>query len=245
MADCCKNLGKFLFFIFNGIFWVVGIAFLAIGIGTMVPGKIHDVVSQLGHSTTQTVGIILIVVGTVSFLVAFTGCCGIIKESRGWLSVYIAFISIILLTEICVGIYVLVEHGAIARVLYKRFGKISDVKEGGPEDKALRTIEYLFNCCGFTKGCKDWHNNAAYGCTCREADGINCKKYLPSECTNKDGINKPMWTIPCYNTTVVFLEDHMYAIGGSVLGIAVAEIFGLIIAIIICQSLNKDKYESY
>lgn len=242
MVECCKNIGKALFFIFNGVFWIVGICFLAMGIATLVPGKIHDVMSELGHSTMTTAGTVLVIVGVVSFLVGFAGCCGAIKESRVLLGVYITFLTIILLMEISVGIYVLAEHGKIRVFLYKKFAAITGVKKDGKEAAPLKSIQSLFNCCGFTKGCADWDKKEAYGCTCTKGEK-NCE--VSKTCTNKANPGAPMYTDACYNKTVDYLENHMTAVGGSVLGIALAEIFGLIIAIVLCRNMKDGSYEAY
>lgn len=244
MADCCQNVGKCLFFIFNAIFWILGICFLAMGIATLAPGKIHDVMGQLGHQSMLTAGIVLVVVGGVSFLVGFAGCCGAIKESKILLGIYIGFLSIILLMQIATGIFVLTEHKKIREYLFKKLDALPDVKKGSSEEGILKAIQKMFDCCGFTKGCSDWYGHMAYGCTC-PAVNKECKVFDKTTCVNKDNVAKPMYTTPCYKKTVDFLENHMSAVGGSILGIALAEIFGLVIAILLCRGLKDESYEAY
>lgn len=243
--DCGKNIGKCLFFIFNGVFWIVGICFLAIGIATLAPGKIHDIISQMGETQMRTAGIVLVVVGSVSFFVGFAGCCGAIKDSKFLLGSYVMFLSVILILEMATGVFVLVEHGKIREYLYKKFNAIPDVKKDSKNSASLQTIQSVLHCCGYTNGCEDWDKHVAYGCTCKKADGKNCKVIDTKVCLNGDHPGKPMYTTSCYNKTADYLEHHMSLVGGAILGVGLAEILGLVLAIILCRTVATKDYEAY
>jgi len=243
MVECCKNIGKCLFFIFNTVFWVVGIAFMAIGIAVLAPGKFHDVIGELGHETMKISGIVLVTVGTTSFIAGFAGCCGAIRESRALLSIYIFFLSIILLMEVATGCFMLAKHNKVRKYLLDKFSKIKDVKSTSKEAGGLKSIQSMFKCCGFTRGCKDWYKNEAYQCSC--ASGSDCKVYDKKECVNMDNKAKGMYTKPCYEKSVEYLESHMASIGGAIVGVAVAELLGLVLAIILCRSMKDGQYEAY
>uniref|UniRef100_A0A8C6YNT5 CD63 molecule n=1 Tax=Nothoprocta perdicaria TaxID=30464 RepID=A0A8C6YNT5_NOTPE len=69
---------KFLVFVFNFIFWVCGVALIAIGLYAQVALNKALVVTSASASSTP---IAIVVVGVIIFFISFFGCCGAWKES--------------------------------------------------------------------------------------------------------------------------------------------------------------------
>ncbi|NWH72103.1 CD63 protein, partial [Piaya cayana] len=79
---------KFLVFVFNFIFWVCGVALIAVGVYAQV-----ELAKALAVSGGSAAGspLAIIVLGVIIFFIAFFGCCGAWKESyclvttrQGW-----------------------------------------------------------------------------------------------------------------------------------------------------------------
>jgi len=200
---------------------------------------------EMGHSQMTSAGAILIAVGVLSFLVGFAGCCGAMKDSKLLLGVYIFFLTIVLIIEVAVGIFVLVEQKNIRGFVFKTFSNIGPVKKGSHDGDALNSLQKMFKCCGFTKGCSDWSKGEAYGCSCGKANGKDCVVDKSKKCKNMDHPGKAIYKESCYKKSVDYMDSHMAAVGGSVIGIALAEVFGLMIAILLCRNLKDAGYEAY
>ncbi|XP_035674839.1 leukocyte surface antigen CD53-like [Branchiostoma floridae] len=112
MEGCGLNCIKYLLFAFNLIFWLAGGGLIGVGIYVMVAYGVSDVLSLLNLSTLLLHGgaITLIVVGVITFIVGFLGCCGAIKENRCMLGTFFTLLLILLLAEIGVAIYAFVQR---------------------------------------------------------------------------------------------------------------------------------------
>uniref|UniRef100_A0A8B9SGP0 CD63 molecule n=1 Tax=Anas platyrhynchos TaxID=8839 RepID=A0A8B9SGP0_ANAPL len=92
---------KFLVFIFNFIFWVCGVALVAIGIYAQVALNKALVV---GSAPAASSPVAILVVGIIIFFVSFFGCCGAWKESYCMVTTFAVLLSIIFLVEIAAAI---------------------------------------------------------------------------------------------------------------------------------------------
>ncbi|XP_041084540.1 CD9 antigen-like isoform X2 [Polyodon spathula] len=74
---------KYLLFIFNFIFWVVGSLVLAIGLWLRFDSTTTSIFEVDSSPTTFFIGVyILIGAGALIMLVGFFGCCGAVRESQ-------------------------------------------------------------------------------------------------------------------------------------------------------------------
>ncbi|XP_041083672.1 CD9 antigen-like isoform X2 [Polyodon spathula] len=74
---------KYLLFIFNFIFWMVGSLVLAIGLWLRFDSTTTSIFEVDSSPTTFFIGVyILIGAGALIMLVGFFGCCGAVRESQ-------------------------------------------------------------------------------------------------------------------------------------------------------------------
>jgi multisubunit Na+/H+ antiporter MnhG subunit len=77
--DLCNLFIKFFLFTINLIVWLLGVAFLALGIYAVVL-SFDGTVEIIGANVVSTPGIILIVLGVILIVVGFCGWLGALRE---------------------------------------------------------------------------------------------------------------------------------------------------------------------
>jgi hypothetical protein len=104
--SCCKYLSKSLLYFFNAIFILLGLTLLSGAIAL----KIKDTWSNFLDNRTLS---ILIAGSLAIILIAMLGCCGAMKERKGYLVPYIFFVFVALLIQ-GIGCYYLIRYSAAA-----------------------------------------------------------------------------------------------------------------------------------
>ncbi|MCJ8741396.1 hypothetical protein PDJAM_G00070260 [Pangasius djambal] len=137
---------KYLLFIFNFIFWLLGSLVLAVGLWLRLE---NDTVSLLNSDTapdTFFIGVyILIAAGGLVMLVGFFGCCGAVRESQCLLGSFFACLLIIFAAEVAAGVFGFLNKDAIIddiQTFYKESTKDSN------STAILTSYHRVLNCCG-------------------------------------------------------------------------------------------------
>lgn len=157
---------KFSLILFNIVFFLLGIAILAVGIYVLVDPKFQhfkniasydvvDVAAKNGVNLSYIgyCGIAFCVFGGVMLLISFLGCCGALKHVRCLLGFYATILLIVLLAEIGIGIFSGVYSGQLKNLLAPQL-KQNIIKEYvGENNKTIAsigwdTIMINFQCCG-------------------------------------------------------------------------------------------------
>ncbi|XP_077543566.1 CD63 antigen-like [Haemaphysalis longicornis] len=223
--SCIKNL----LFIFNFFFAISGVVIIVCGGYSL----------HLFKKTGPVVGddyvsapVILIVVGSIVFLVAFLGCCGAMQESYCMLMLFSVFLFLILVAEIAAGALGFVYKGKVDHIAENKFtqslkdynreteGKVKPVHE------AWDFIQSQLKCCGVT-GYGDWEKEASVkppkSC-CPNAD----------HCDSKDDY----YGKGCYETVKEYISQYAVYVGIAGIGIGLIEIIGIIFS---CCLANQVK----
>uniref|UniRef100_A0A673X1M3 Tetraspanin 2b n=1 Tax=Salmo trutta TaxID=8032 RepID=A0A673X1M3_SALTR len=97
---------KYLLFIFNFIFWLMGSLVLAVGLCLRFDSETVTLLNGDGAPDTFFYGVyILIIAGSLVMLVGFFGCCGAIRESQCLLGSFFACLLIIFGAEVAAGVF--------------------------------------------------------------------------------------------------------------------------------------------
>uniref|UniRef100_A0A023FMU7 Tetraspanin n=1 Tax=Amblyomma cajennense TaxID=34607 RepID=A0A023FMU7_AMBCJ len=220
--SCIKNL----LFIFNFFFAISGIVIIVCGGYSL----------HLFKKTGPVIGddyvsapVILIVVGSIVFLVAFLGCCGAMQESYCMLMLFSVFLFLILVAEIAAGALGFVYKGKVNNIAEKRFtdtlkdyereskGKVKPVQE------AWDFIQQQLKCCG-VKGPRDWEQYA----------GIQ----PPPSCCPSPGADCQTFDKGCYDKVKEDISQYAVYVGIAGIGIGLIEIIGIIFS---CCLANQVK----
>lgn len=151
LGDCTKCV-KYLLFVFNLIFCLVGLAILAVGIVVYVyPNHLKDAadVDLLRH-VLQMSAIVIIVIGSIITVLGFLGCCGAIFENRVLLVLFFILLLLVFLCVLAIGIAFAVYSDTYHKNAVGGF--FADAR-GKPANSSERAVvdEYqkLWSCCGW------------------------------------------------------------------------------------------------
>lgn len=173
-VSCCL---KYVIFGFNVLFWMLGLCTLAVGAWAW---REKDTINNLSRLTNIALdpAFILICVGTMTYIIGFTGCVGALRENTFLLACYAIFLGMLLLGEMTTGILGFVFKDWIkqqATIGFQAF--ITHYREDPDQQNLVDWIqEDWLQCCGI-EGPKDWDRNAYFNCSSqavgsREACGV-------------------------------------------------------------------------
>jgi CD63 antigen len=132
---------KWLNILFTMIFLLAGA--ILIGASAYVfatnGGVLANELSNLGP-----IAILVMVLGSIIFVVSFLGCCGSCQESRCLLNMYAIILFILIICEVSMGIYAFVHRGTVVdRLTQNSWDKMPVASRN--------EIENDFKCCGWSR----------------------------------------------------------------------------------------------
>lgn len=159
---------RLLIVLFNLAFVIIGIALLAIGIYVIKDPKMQQIGPLLNPEITatysnslsniQVFAVCLIVIGSVTLLIGFLGCCGAIKGFRFLHLIYAVIITLIIIAEIVtVVLFVSYQNRFRMELVTKLQRSIQNFYVGTPVGNASATnpvslswdfIQFNLKCCG-------------------------------------------------------------------------------------------------
>ncbi|XP_022093795.1 tetraspanin-7-like [Acanthaster planci] len=244
---------KLLLTIFNLIFWVVGIALLAVGIWGIFELKYYLELSDTDYSNVEYV-----LIGTGSFMIAagIIGCCATVKNIAWLLQLYGVMVFVIFIALLAAGISGFVYRNRLEEGFRKGLdSKLKTYKSRDePPDTYIDKLQKHLLCCG-SRNYTDWLQADT------EWFNTHPKDEVPDSCCNatvdKDECSQPEQAIPirvdngtllayregCSEKVTAFLDNKMSIIGGSALGFAFFQLIGIILAFGLAKLINTNKYE--
>uniref|UniRef100_A0AAY4E444 Tetraspanin n=1 Tax=Denticeps clupeoides TaxID=299321 RepID=A0AAY4E444_9TELE len=240
-VSCCV---KYVLFGFNIVFWLLGAAFLGIGLWAWAE---KGVLSNLS-SITDLGGFdpvwLFIVVGGVMFILGFAGCIGALRENTVLLKFFSVFLGLIFFLELTAGILAFVFKDWIKDQLNLFIN--NNVKAYRDDIDLQNLIDFAqeyWSCCG-AHGPNDWNLNIYFNCTEQNPSRERCG--VPFSCCVKDPscvfvcaeqtARSYIYTKGCVGQFEKWLQDNLIVVAGIFVGIALLQIFGICLA----QNLVSD-----
>lgn len=235
---------KYLVFIFNFLFFLVGCGLLGVGIYSKVgENKYIDVAEDLSSiSEYVTLGNIMIAVGVIILIVAFFGCCGAIMENPTMLTIFFSLLLLIFILELAGGIYGFINRDEIEEQLEKDFKsaiqtKYNDTSNDSVIKNTIDKFQKEFECCGFNSW-KDWensdyfkyHNTIPASCCKDTKNNPQCPTVANPDYFNKKG---------CFKEVMDWFKDNAYAAAACGIAFAVLQVLGLIFAMCLICALKR------
>ncbi|XP_078047013.1 tetraspanin 26A isoform X1 [Augochlora pura] len=252
-VSCCL---KYVIFGFNVMFWWLGLGIMAVGVWAWAEKDTFNNLSRLTNVALDP-AFILILVGTVTFVIGFTGCVGALRENTCLLAAYAIFLALLLLMEMAAGVLGFIFKDWIKSQATGGFQAfIIHYREDPDQQNLIDWIqEDWLQCCGI-EGPKDWDRNNYFNCSSsdigsREACGVpfSCCKRKPNEIIkNKQcgyDVRKPSYNFEvakviyekgCIEAGEEWVERNLLAIATGAVGTAFAQILGICFA----QNLRAD-----
>jgi len=222
---------KYILFAFNLLFFLAGLGLIITG--AVVQTRFRSYFDFFGGSFSGA-AIVLIVIGSIIFIIGFFGCCGAYKENYCMTMTFAALLIIIFIVEIGAGIaaYVMKEKvkGLVQEYMEKAIPKY-DKPESEGITETWNAMQHDFKCCG-AKNYTDW-----------KAAGI---KEVPRSCCIKENAAcdtskiTDIHTDGCVKGFVNFVKDNVLIIAGVGIGLAFVQVFGILLACCLARSIKKE-----
>lgn len=233
---------KYLVFIFNFLFFLIGCGLLGIGIyaKTGKSGYIDIAETLSEESKYITAGNLVLAVGVIILVVAFLGCCGACMENQCMLLGFFILLSIILILELAAGIYGFVKRDDIENNLSRDFknaikNKYMNGSSNSVVNKAIDEFQKKFECCGFD-GWLDWKHSDYFTATLK----------VPKSCCMDGAANCPSGSFSagyykkgCFNEVTEWFKNNIIAVSACGVAFAVVQILGLVFSMLLLCAVKR------
>jgi len=232
---CGITIVKYLLFIFNLVFALCGLALLVVGAlafanidkADYFMEKVND---EVNFSAPP---IVLIVVGSIIFIVAFYGCCGAIRESHCMIVTFAVFLLVILIIQIAIGIVIFVKRDAdgwnqaLNESLTEIFNRYDDDNTRQQVDDLQRNLE----CCG-VHGPDFWGGRIPESC---------CVNPDVSQCVTTHAGAHQVFQTGCVEALKELLRNFGLILGIIAIAVGVIEIIGVVFALCLASSIRNNE----
>ncbi|XP_030387433.1 CD63 antigen-like [Scaptodrosophila lebanonensis] len=220
--DCGGVLVKYVLFIFNILFVICGI--LIIVLGSIMVSKMSDFSNVEQAFNTNSVAIVLLVLGCMIFVISFLGCCGAIRENNCSLSMYSIFMLGLFLCQIAVIVYVWVQRpqiiDSIDKVVYKVW------EQRAVDQPVLDAMQRSFKCCGYYKFTD--YGSMTLPASCCDSTGSSCN------------VSQVLLTPGCKSAVESFWDKNVSIIKYAGLGVAAIELTAFIFACCLANQIRNN-----
>ncbi|XP_038070648.1 tetraspanin-33-like isoform X2 [Patiria miniata] len=253
---------KYTLFVLNFLLWVFSIVLIIIGIWALIERQntVH-IQSYLDVFTESS--IVLIVVGSVCFILGFTGFLGALRENCCLLMFFYLFMFLIFILEVVAGILAFVYSGSfyttVDEIVERSIAQYrTDLDLTNFIDFAQRTLE----CCGGDKGYNDWSLNRYFNCnetnpspercgvpySCcvetKDANGgseiINTQCGFGTQNMVPADVSGQIYTAGCVDKFLVYVNQKSYIVGLTVFGVAAFQLLVMLLAFLLCRQIEQE-----
>uniref|UniRef100_A0A1A8H6N9 Tetraspanin n=1 Tax=Nothobranchius korthausae TaxID=1143690 RepID=A0A1A8H6N9_9TELE len=167
---------KYLLFVFNFIFWLMGSFVLAVGLWLRFDPETVSLLNDNKAPDTFFLGVyILIGAGSLIMLVGFFGCCGTVRESQCLLGSFFACLLIIFGSEVAAGVFGFLNKDKIIEDVQNFYKKTYDENNNST---MILSYQKVLNCCG-TKASRCFESGSnTTDCESRIEEFFNNKLYI-------------------------------------------------------------------
>ncbi|KAK2869037.1 hypothetical protein Q7C36_000908 [Tachysurus vachellii] len=254
MAAC--KASKYILFICCYLFWVASWVMIAVGIYAKV-AKENDVVDTLATDPA----LLLISVGSLTFIITFFGCFGALRDSAILLKMFLGILTVILILQITAAVLgFLFSDMVLERT--ELFMKKATVlyREDMDLENAIDFVQKKFLCCGVNYY-SDWSQNAYFNCSVNnpslEACGVpfSCcvrqrnETVFNSMCgyktqgTDESYIKERIYINGCLKIIVQWGKQNLLLVGGISVGLLCLEICMISLAAVQLRQIEEEEKE--
>ncbi|XP_072025179.1 tetraspanin-33-like [Amphiura filiformis] len=253
---------KYTLYVFNFLFWLVSLFVLAVGIWALVErNQVTNVNSYVEFFTDPA--IVMVVVGSVAFILTFTGFLGALRQNCCLLTFFYLFLLLIFILEIVAGILAFVYSGEFYQAVDNIIEEsIMEYRFDGDLTNFIDFAQRELECCGGDKGYQDWNLNRYFKCDdpdnisidkcgvpyscCREGSGtgdiINTQcGHGVQELSSVEAANI-VYTSGCADKLLSEINMKSYIVGITVFGIAAIQLGGMVLAFIMCRQIEQEQW---
>jgi len=230
----CDSILKFLVFVFNILFFMVGCGI--IGLGCYMYFEMKAYLSFLGDTGFVDATIGFIVVGVILTVVSFFGICAVCTDNSCMFKGFGCFMMLVVVAEFGIAIAILILKVDAEEAISTAMNDSLDDYTVNPEvTNSWDSIQKDLKCCGVDTY-TDWKNttfNHPKNMTkydvpdscCIDGPTQDCGKDQLDPNTHKNGT---IYEKGCLKTFEDYIEDNAYIVGGAGAGLGVLQILVLV-----------------
>ncbi|XP_068999867.1 CD82 antigen [Embiotoca jacksoni] len=250
------KLLKFCFAVFNTIFLVLGVSVAGCAVWILFDdGSFMNVILS---EELHVVAAGLLVIGGVVVAISVVGCFGAKSEKRFLLLIYLAFLIILLLSQLFITLLLLINGDKIGRGLNTaadqvilQYGNSSD-----RQDRLMDNVQHYGDCCG--KTCpRDWLNNSyiqslnlqspdVLPCSCFKSYRRSVNSSWCSEMLNltepQHGRGNGTFTEGCGQKLSDWLQENTVTIVAMDVSLMLVQVLQFIITVHLYQAFGKTAF---
>ncbi|KAF7285725.1 CD63 antigen-like [Rhynchophorus ferrugineus] len=221
---CATGLVKYVVFLANLLFALIGLALVIIGI--LFKLNITEV-TRIVPGDFGVAPILSIIIGAIIFITAFLGCCGAVKESPCMLTTYSIILITIFIIQVAIGVYAYMQiknatqlRSSIRVSVDRTF---AEARQNNPEAIETRNfVQRWLRCCG--------------------VDGPDEYQNLPDSCCPMDrciSVSNEVFNDGCAIKLYSLVDSKSKLIAHIAIGVAVVEILGAIFGLCLSSSITR------
>ncbi|XP_022109508.1 tetraspanin-9-like [Acanthaster planci] len=234
MRDCAKSV----LFIFNLLFFMTGVAVLAIG--AFLYSREGPFATLLPSLPFLNVTTMTMIVGCVIMIVAFLGCCGAMKENVCMVSTYFIIMVAILTAELIAGGLGFANRNAVEAFIEKDLTQRGIPLYGTKGEHGLTSawdrMQTSLSCCGVNNS-TDWSRFHPLMTIPGETPDSCCSEHLVTACGRDNDVSK--WEKGCKEVLNGEIKSHMGVVAGALIGVGVFQMLGIVLSFMLCYSIRK------
>lgn len=251
---------KYLFILFNLIFWLAGLGVLAVSVWLYLDSSAY--LSEGGGSYLVAV-FVLMAAGALMILVGMLGCCGGLQESPCLLGTFFVFLLVIFAAELTGGIWAWMYRDEVNKIIEVQVTKMVKDEYGASRsvEKTIDAVQYDLQCCGAMQP-NDWAHSRLNSNDKHAIEvGISSKSdgfyTLPATCcTSKDPEicdlhrkikfaghsldSMQIHTQGCIPRLQSYFNENIIIMIGIGIGIGIIQVMGFIFSMALCCVIRSE-----
>uniref|UniRef100_A0A4W4EQB3 Tetraspanin n=1 Tax=Electrophorus electricus TaxID=8005 RepID=A0A4W4EQB3_ELEEL len=260
-VSCCY---KYLMFSYNIVFWLAGAAFIAIGFWAWSEkGVLLDLTLVTRMHGFDPVWLVMLV-GTVTFVLGFAGCVGALRENICLLKFFSGVIGFIFFLELTAAVLALVFQEPLREWISEFFlANVKAYRDDIDLQNLIDSLQKLNHCCG-SKDPNDWNLNVYFNCTqsnpSREKCGVpfSCCISDPADAVvntqcgydirvsgSLDKWSSIIYTKGCISALEEWFPRNIYIVAGVFIVISLLQMVGIFLARTLIGDIEKVKCNYY
>ncbi|XP_057704285.1 tetraspanin-14 [Corythoichthys intestinalis] len=210
-VSCCY---KYLMFTYNVIFWLAGVAIVAVAFWAWSEKGVLMDLTQVTRLRGLDPVWLLLSVGLVTFILGFAGCVGALRENICLLKFFSGAIVLIFLAELALAILAVVFQSQVRQWINDFFlTNIKAYRDDIDLQNLIDSLQRTNHCCGAQKP-DDWNVNVYFSCNATHQSREKCG--VPFSCCVEDPADSVLNTQCGYDVRKKpqpEWSDHIYVKG--------------------------------
>ncbi|GJQ75621.1 hypothetical protein Trydic_g17700 [Trypoxylus dichotomus] len=225
---CATKCVAIVFFIFNFVFAILGIAVIILGVLLQLEVINYILPASVSHEPSEFLPIVIIVIGGTIVVVSLFGCFSVGKGGVRLLTTYIIILVILFALQICLGFYVMFTTNCevgLQNTIDGEFGQmINNYANNTEVQERVDLLQQKLHCCGIHNA-SDWtsippsccEENKQCSAGSAQLFGRGCSRAILDNFLN--------------TTTLIYIMCF---------GFSIFNILGVIFAAVLVTSINND-----